>query len=125
MTRAARLQSPALWRATATGPKAAVVFDAYGSARHRDMAEQQLRKLGHSPSRRGAPGKARGSLDALSDRELEVARLVVERRTNPETAADLFLSLKTVETRMRNIFRKLGVTSRVEVARVLERATPA
>jgi DNA-binding NarL/FixJ family response regulator len=49
-----------------------------------------------------------------------VARLVVDRRTNPEIAAELFLSLKTVETHMRNIFRKLGVASRVEVARRLE-----
>ena len=99
--------------------KAAVAFDTYGSARYRDMAEQQLRKLGHHATRRSAPGKARGEgLGALSDREWEVARLVVERRTNSEIAADLFLSLKTVETHMRNIFRKLGVSSRVEVARI-------
>jgi DNA-binding NarL/FixJ family response regulator len=106
--------------------RAATDFDAYGSPRHRDMAEQQLRKLGYHVSRRSGPGKVRGEgLDALSEREHEVARLVVERRTNPEIAADLFLSLKTVETHMRNIFRKLGVSSRVEVARVMERATPA
>jgi len=47
-----------------------------------------------------------------------VGRLLVDRRTNPEIAADLFLSLKTVESHMRNIFRKLEVSSRVEVARV-------
>jgi DNA-binding CsgD family transcriptional regulator len=58
----------------------------------------------------------------LTGRELEVVRLVVDRRTNPEIAAELFLSIKTVETHLRNIFRKLGVGSRVEVARVLERA---
>jgi DNA-binding NarL/FixJ family response regulator len=45
---------------------------------------------------------------------------VVDRKTNPEIAAELFLSLKTVETHMRHIFGKLGVSSRVEVARVLE-----
>jgi len=50
-----------------------------------------------------------------------VARLVVERKTNPEIAAELFLSQKTVETHLRNIFRKLGVSSRVELARVVER----
>ena len=59
---------------------------------------------------------------ALSGRELAVTRLVVDRRTNAEIAADLFLSLKTVETHMRNIFPKLGVSSRVEVARIAERA---
>jgi LuxR family maltose regulon positive regulatory protein len=61
-------------------------------------------------------------LDALSERELEVARLVVARKTNPEIAAELFVSVKTVETHMRHIFRKLGVSSRVEVARAVEDA---
>ena len=41
--------------------------------------------------------------------------------TNREIAAALFLSDKTVESHMRNIFHKLGVSSRVEVARAIER----
>ena len=57
---------------------------------------------------------------SLTERELEVARLVVDRRTNPEIAAELFLSIKTVETHLRNIFAKLGASSRVEVARIIE-----
>ena len=63
-----------------------------------------------------------GGVDSLTERELELARLVVDRKTNPEIAAALFLSQKTVETHLRNIFRKLGVASRVELARAVERA---
>ena len=50
-----------------------------------------------------------------------MARLVVDRKTNPEIAAELFLSQKTVETHLRNIFRKVGVRTRVELARVAMR----
>jgi DNA-binding NarL/FixJ family response regulator len=57
-----------------------------------------------------------------SDQGHGVARLVVDRRTNPEIAAELFLSQKTVETHLRNIFRKVDVSSRVELARAVERA---
>jgi predicted ATPase/DNA-binding CsgD family transcriptional regulator len=62
-----------------------------------------------------------GRLAALSDREREVARLVRHRRTNAQIADELFVSLKTVETHLRNIFAKLGVSSRVEVAELVER----
>ena len=76
--------------------------------------------------RRTRPGRPDGTgVDALTERELQVVRLVVDRRTNPEIAEALFLSPKTVETHMRNVFRKLGVSSRVEVARTVERADRA
>jgi DNA-binding CsgD family transcriptional regulator len=60
-------------------------------------------------------------MDSLTGRELQVARLIVDRRTNAEIGAELFLSGKTVETHIRNVFRKLDVASRVEVARAVER----
>jgi DNA-binding NarL/FixJ family response regulator len=84
--------------------------------------ERELRKLGKGDRRRRQPGKADAKgVGSLSGRELEVARLVVDRRTNAEIASELFLSIKTVERHMRNIFRKLDAGSRVEVARIVER----
>jgi DNA-binding NarL/FixJ family response regulator len=58
----------------------------------------------------------------LTSRELEVARAIVDRKTNRQIAEDLFLSPKTVETHIRNIFAKLGAGSRVEVAHIVEQA---
>ena len=102
---------------------AAAVFELCGALRYRESAERELGKLGRRPHRRTGGGKTgRATIDALTERELQVARLVVDRKTNPEIAAELFLSQKTVETHLRNIFRKLDVASRVELARVVERS---
>jgi ATP/maltotriose-dependent transcriptional regulator MalT len=48
----------------------------------------------------------------LSDREVEVLRLVAAGLTNQEMAAALFLSVKTISRHLSNIFTKIGVTSR-------------
>ena len=109
--------------ATTELQRAADALDGCGAIRYRDAAERELRKLGRVVHRRTRKGAAAGdTLTELSERELEVARLVVDRKTNREIAEELFVSLKTVEAHMRNLFRKLGVSSRAEVARTLERA---
>ena len=105
---------------------AAREFEARGALRYRDEAERELRKLGRPMYRRTRPGSPAGSgIESLTERELQVARLVVDRKTNPEIAAELFLSKKTVETHLRNIFRKIDVSSRVDLARAIERADRA
>ncbi|WP_424346415.1 LuxR C-terminal-related transcriptional regulator [Kocuria sp. CH-021] len=58
------------------------------------------------------PGAPRG----LTDREVEVLRLVATGRTNPEIAAELFLSEKTVSRHLSNIFTKLDVPTRTAAA---------
>ena len=113
-------------RAAAELERAAAAFDSFGSLRYRDQAERELRKLGRRIHRRTRPGErdTRG-LAALTGRELEIAQLVADRKTNPEIAAELFLSPKTVETHLRNIFRKIDVASRVELARAVEHSDRA
>jgi DNA-binding CsgD family transcriptional regulator/tetratricopeptide (TPR) repeat protein len=101
--------------------RAAATFHACGARRYRDAADHELRRLGCHVHRRTRPGKAGGvGVGALTERERQVAELVVDRRTNVEIAESLFLSPKTVETHLRNIFRKLDVGSRAEVARQVE-----
>jgi DNA-binding CsgD family transcriptional regulator len=55
---------------------------------------------------------------ALTTSELAVVRLVAEGLTNREVAERLFLSPHTVSSHLRHVFSKLGITSRVELARV-------
>jgi ATP/maltotriose-dependent transcriptional regulator MalT len=110
-------------RAIAELQHAAADLHACGALRYRAAAERELRRLGQHIHRRTQPGKADGSgVESLTSRELQIAWLVVDRKTNPEIAEALFLSPKTVETHLRNIFRKLDVSSRVEVARAVEQS---
>jgi DNA-binding CsgD family transcriptional regulator len=111
-----------LERAVPELERAAAAFDACGALARRDEAERELGKLGRRRHRRTRRGNVDGTgIATLTERELQVSRLIVDRKTNPEIAAALFLSPKTVETHIRNVFHKLGVSSRVEIARAIER----
>jgi DNA-binding NarL/FixJ family response regulator len=56
-------------------------------------------------------------LDRLSDREREVMRLIARGYAYKEVAKELFISVKTVETHMSNVLRKLQLSSRHELTR--------
>ncbi len=92
-----------------------------GAAGARDDARRELRKLGARVETRGPVASGESGVASLSTREREVAELVRDRKTNKLIAAELFLSEKTIESHLRNIFFKLEVSSRVEVARAVER----
>jgi ATP/maltotriose-dependent transcriptional regulator MalT len=103
--------------------QAAAELDRRGAARYRDEVQQELRRMGRRIHRRSRAGDLQQTgVATLTARELEIARLIVDRKTNAEIAGQLFLSLKTVETHIRNMFRKLDAGSRVEIARAVENA---
>ena len=108
-------------RAIAVLREAEQELAACGSVRVRDEMRRELRKLGARAEPRGPAAAGDSGLDALTKRELEIAGLVTDRMTNREIASALFLSDKTIESHIRNIFHKLGVSSRVDVARAVER----
>jgi two-component system NarL family response regulator len=69
---------------------------------------QMSKRQGDRPSGMGAP--------RLTDRELEVLRLVARGMANKEIAHDLFISENTVKNHVRNILEKLQLHSRMEAA---------
>jgi DNA-binding CsgD family transcriptional regulator len=92
------------------------------AGRDGDVATRELRRLGHRV-RRPAAARDDALLDGLTAREEEIAQLVASGLSNPEIAERLVLSVKTIETHLRNVYAKLGVSSRVELATRVERAT--
>ena len=80
-------------------------------ARVRDEARRELRKLGARAEVRGPATGEDSGVGSLTKRELEIAELITDRLTNPQIAEKLFLSKKTIETHIRNIFVKLGASS--------------
>ncbi|MBM2822853.1 MAG: LuxR family transcriptional regulator [Thermoleophilia bacterium] len=87
------------------------VFDTLGAAPWSERARAELRASGETARRRSTP------IDALTTQELAVAKLVVRGATNREAAAGLFVSPKTIEFHLGNVYRKLEVRSRTELVR--------
>jgi DNA-binding CsgD family transcriptional regulator len=80
-------------------------------------ARRVLAELGAKPAEREAAALIRPVLPCgLTEREVEVLRLVAAGKTNPEIAAHLVLSEKTVGRHLSNIFNKIDVTTRTAAA---------
>lgn len=91
-------------------------FERYGARLWSEHARAELRAAGESVRPSGSRSDA-GTL--LTAQQFQIATLVAEGATNREVAARLFISPRTVEHHLRNIFARLGVRSRVELARLL------
>jgi len=97
--------------------RARVTLDSQATIPARPTTRHAVRRPAGSSSRpTGRPPTARGP--GLSDRELEVLRLVAEGRTNGEIAERLFITRKTAGVHVTHILDKLGVANRVEAAMV-------
>ncbi|MGH7620483.1 MAG: helix-turn-helix transcriptional regulator, partial [Gemmatimonadaceae bacterium] len=88
------------------------VFAHLGAERELDATREQLRELGARPPTRSVTQGVAG----LTGRELEIVRLVAARLSNKEIGTALGISARTASTHLSNIFSKLGVTSRGELA---------
>jgi two-component system, NarL family, response regulator LiaR len=79
------------------------------------VAPELLRRLRAGEPVRAAASDGDGAVE-LSERELEVLRLIVEGRDNAAIAAELFISPNTVKSHVASIFVKLGVENRLQAS---------
>jgi DNA-binding CsgD family transcriptional regulator len=92
------------------------VFDLLGADPWSEMARAELAATGETARRRDQT-----TLSDLTPQELQIALRLSAGRATRETAAALFLSPKTIEYHMRNIYRKLGIGSRSELTVAMTR----
>ena len=90
------------------------MFDALGMAAFASRARGELRATGERSRPRGPEAP-----QVLTAQEAQIARMASAHLSNREIAARLFISASTVEYHLHKIFRKLGVSSRIELARAL------
>jgi DNA-binding CsgD family transcriptional regulator len=88
-------------------------FERLGTEPWTERARGELRATGESFHRRDPT-----ALETLTPQEFQVARFVAAGGTNREVGAQLFLSHRTVSFHLHNVYRKLGVASRTELARI-------
>ena len=86
-------------------------FTGMGAEAYARRAERELQATGERARKRTPDTR-----DELTPQENQVANLAASGHTNREIAAQLFLSPSTVEYHLRKVFRKVGVTSRTQLA---------
>ncbi|MET9505196.1 LuxR C-terminal-related transcriptional regulator [Streptomyces sp. NPDC006622] len=99
---------------------ALVGFERCGARAWAEQTRGELRANGAAAS--GPRTVAPADLSGLTPQQLRIARRVAEGATNREVALTLSVSTRTVDYHLRRVFAALGVRSRLELARLVERA---
>jgi DNA-binding CsgD family transcriptional regulator len=106
------------------------MFGEMGMAAFASRARRELLSTGETVRKRtgepvrtraGEPARARAgpATEALTAQEAQIARLARDGLSNPEIGTRLFISSRTVQYHLRNVFTKLGISSRNQLYRVL------
>jgi DNA-binding NarL/FixJ family response regulator len=92
------------------------LLDELGARPAAALLRRRLRDRGVTQVPRGPAPTTRANPAGLTDRQVEILRMLTAGRTNAEIAATLVLSVRTVDHHVSAVLQKLGVTSRREVA---------
>jgi DNA-binding NarL/FixJ family response regulator len=93
-------------------------FDDLGARPAAARTRRQLRALGVTAVPRGPLPGTRNNPMGLTDRQVEILRLLASGRTNAEIAAKLVVSVRTVDHHVSAVLQRLGVGSRREAAQL-------
>jgi DNA-binding CsgD family transcriptional regulator len=99
--------------------EALTLFESLGARPWAARARAELAASGVKNQRVTQSVAGPTGLEQLSPQELQVARIAARGQNNIEVAAALFISRKTVEAHLTRVYRKLGIHSRTELARIL------
>jgi DNA-binding CsgD family transcriptional regulator/tetratricopeptide (TPR) repeat protein len=99
--------------------EALILFESLGARPWAARARAELAASGAKDQRATYWFGRHNGLQELSPQELQVARIAGRGQSNVEVAAALFVSRKTVEAHLTRVYRKLGIRSRTELARIL------
>ncbi len=91
------------------------MFSTMGAAAFAGRAHRELLATGERARKRTVE-----TTNQLTSQEAHIARLAAHGRSNPQIAATLFISARTVEYHLHKVFTKLGISSRVQITDVLE-----
>jgi DNA-binding CsgD family transcriptional regulator/tetratricopeptide (TPR) repeat protein len=99
--------------------EALAVFDGLGARPAAAWTRRRLRELGVTAVPRGPLPRTRNNPAGLTGRQVEILRLMASGLTNAEIAANLVLSVRTVDHHVSAVLQKLGVTSRRQAAEIV------